>query len=343
VEVLEKYYRVLGLDEDATFAEVKVAYRKQAKKLHPQFNKSPSAQEDFVFLNEAYEFFLNQKARKSSKAQRSGKSLEINEKADSEWQAEVERARERAAQFAKMPYENFVESSFYKTTESLSVIADFLNISTAFFLVFGGPSIGYLWKGVYGLVGGLILVFVTTPLWAKVLIHKPTRIDFLELGKAILQVLGSKVLWLSLAYLFNFFIIVRIGFRTFIPLWGLFALLGGLIAGIYGLERKLKNYKLKAWLWGPAILNTFLLLNFSLSSHPVVESYAFIQGEQNHQYGRQKTTFIYLEGDQYAQYWGPRLFFDYKAMEDADLISYTIEHGFFGLRVVKAHEFKKTD
>ncbi|WP_421754925.1 hypothetical protein [Croceimicrobium sp.] len=242
-----------------------------------------------------------------------------------------------------MPYENFVESSFYKTTESLWVIADFLNISTAFFLVFGGPSIGYLWKGVYGLVGGLILVFISTPFWAKILVHNQPRIDFLELGKAILQVLGSKVLWVSLAYLLNFFLIVRIGFRTFIPLWGLFALLGGLIAGIYGLERKLKNYKLRAWLWGPAILNTFLLLNYSLSFHPVVESYAFIQGEQNHQYGRQKTTFIYLEGDQYAQYWGPRLFFDYKAMEGADLISYSIEEGLFGLRVVKQSEFKKAD
>ncbi|QNR25464.1 J domain-containing protein [Croceimicrobium hydrocarbonivorans] len=342
--MLEKYYHVLGLEEGANFAEVKEAYRKQAKMLHPDLNKSASAQEDFVFLNEAYEFFLNQNARKRAKAQKDGWSSHFKQEADSEeWQAEIERARERAAQFAKMPYEDFVESSFYKTTGSLMVIADFLNISTAFFLVFGGPSIGYLLKGTYGLVGGLVLVFITTPFWAKILIHKQARIDFLELGKAILQVLGSKVLWVSLAYLLNFFLIVRIGFRTLIPLWWLFALLAGLIAGIYGLERLLKKYNLRAWFWGPAILNTFLLLNFSLSSHPVVENYAFMRGEQNLKNGRQKTTFIYLEGDQYAQYWGPRLFFDYKAMEGADLISYTIEEGLFGLRVVKQSEFKKAD
>ena len=49
------YYEVLGVSKDATDAEIKSAFRKLAKKYHPDMNKSPDAEEKFKEINEAYE------------------------------------------------------------------------------------------------------------------------------------------------------------------------------------------------------------------------------------------------------------------------------------------------
>ena len=48
-------YETLGISENASADEIKKAYRKLARKYHPDINKDPEAQDKFKEINAAYE------------------------------------------------------------------------------------------------------------------------------------------------------------------------------------------------------------------------------------------------------------------------------------------------
>jgi DnaJ-class molecular chaperone len=59
------YYEVLGLNRNATESEIRSAYRKLARKYHPDVNpKDKSAEEKFKEVNEAYEVLSDAEKRK---------------------------------------------------------------------------------------------------------------------------------------------------------------------------------------------------------------------------------------------------------------------------------------
>ncbi len=57
------YYETLGVKRDATDAEIKSAYRKLARKYHPDVNKTKEAEEKFKDINEAYEVLSDKQKR----------------------------------------------------------------------------------------------------------------------------------------------------------------------------------------------------------------------------------------------------------------------------------------
>ncbi len=57
------YYEILGVKKDSTEAEIKSAYRKLARKFHPDVNKEKGAEEKFKDINEAYEVLGDKEKR----------------------------------------------------------------------------------------------------------------------------------------------------------------------------------------------------------------------------------------------------------------------------------------
>ncbi|HLO87376.1 MAG TPA: molecular chaperone DnaJ [Nostocaceae cyanobacterium] len=57
------YYEILGVSRDADKEEIKQAYRRLARKYHPDVNKEPGAEERFKEINRAYEVLSEPDAR----------------------------------------------------------------------------------------------------------------------------------------------------------------------------------------------------------------------------------------------------------------------------------------
>jgi len=58
------YYKVMGLSREASEKEIKTAYRRLARKYHPDLNRESNAEEKFKELGEAYEVLKSPEKRK---------------------------------------------------------------------------------------------------------------------------------------------------------------------------------------------------------------------------------------------------------------------------------------
>lgn len=121
----EQAYKIVGVEPGASEEEVRTAYRRQVKKLHPDVNKAPGAHEQFVILSEAYEYLLK------------GKSVLILEPTYEEDIAEQQR-REQLQKEKRARWEKRQQEKALQRFRALQKIFSGLNILVACCFMYAG-------------------------------------------------------------------------------------------------------------------------------------------------------------------------------------------------------------
>jgi len=115
------YYKILGIGKTATESEIKKAYRKLARKYHPDVNPgNKEAEKKFKEINEANEVLSNSENRK--KYDKYGKDWKHAD--------EFEKARQQQGQYQQYHYGNGQQQSYGSFTEE--------DFSDFFSSMFGG-------------------------------------------------------------------------------------------------------------------------------------------------------------------------------------------------------------
>ncbi len=110
------YYKILGIDKSANEAEIKKAYRKLARKYHPDLNPNyDSSKVKFQELNEANEVLSDpEKRKKYDKYGKDWKHADEFEK-QSQNQQQNRSSQSNSSQFNEQDYSSFFESMFGNT------------------------------------------------------------------------------------------------------------------------------------------------------------------------------------------------------------------------------------
>lgn len=112
------YYQTLDLKKDASQDEIKRAYRKLARKFHPDVNKSHDAEEKFKEIGEAYEVLQDPEKRAAYDKFGSNWQAGQDFKPPPNWDAGFEFSGGGSTQADASQFSDFFESLFGKSSSS---------------------------------------------------------------------------------------------------------------------------------------------------------------------------------------------------------------------------------
>jgi len=107
-----RYYKILGLPNNASETEVRKKYRKLAMQYHPDKNPSPEANEKFLVVTLAYEILTGKRKEPTSKVATTNSRKPKPTEAEDQKQKE-QRAREAHARFKRQQQEEKRENERY--------------------------------------------------------------------------------------------------------------------------------------------------------------------------------------------------------------------------------------
>ncbi len=348
----QKYYSLLGLSPTASLNELKKAYRAKAKQLHPDKNPSPNAEEEFIELQEAYEYL---EALKSGK--RKANNYKQVEDFERWWYAEAARRKQRAREQAKMRYEEYINSPEYKLTESFDHVTNVFFGLVAFAILIVNPVLGYIYGRGIGIAISVGVIVMTLPITLPVVTQlKKLKLSLIAFRKSIITLFTYPWLrdmytagWPMLIVLapINILIIFKIAINTLITintLWAIY-IVAIIVGFVFSMVKKHQNENVRylyAFGIAPLILSLLFFLNYTFSTNPKQESYFFSQTIEIDKRRNEEvtTSYIILENDAYEDYKGLRFFLDYSELQAGNQITYTFETGLLGIRVMKKYEIK---
>jgi hypothetical protein len=351
IKQMEHYFNLLGIPKTASLDDVKKAFRAKAKKIHPDRNTSATAHEDFLELNEAFDFlssFLKENKRFGADESTLTNSYD-------NWEKTVkENVRKKVKEQARMRFQTYMNSENFRSD---TLIESFLTHLIFLFTVFNLLILPillayhYAWIGLsMALIENVLMVLFTSSA-----IRNLDKLNWGQFAEASLFVLKTRLGIGILLFAFNTIIFITIGLYTLIPLKTLIALyfLLGIIGVGFGVllnfRNKRKLHSSLLYFHGlstfPTLLSLFLLLNFVFSSEPINEKYAFQSTEQYSKHGDRyilrKTGLIKLERNAYNDYTSLRSFSNHSNLMDKGNIHFTFENGLFGIKVLKEYRFER--
>jgi hypothetical protein len=341
---LDAYYQILGISSKASINEIKRAYRQKARVLHPDKNKAPNANDQFILLTEAYECLINIKPSTTKIHQRPTTNY-------SDWQSNrKEQARQRATEYARMKYNDYKKTEHYKKSQAFETVIDHLYFFSSI-LILTTPFLGLIFIGWAGFVVGILITFFSVHYWAGIFKEK-TTINFKTFFYSLLIVIRTKTFKYTFISLINIFFLLCFTFNTQLELQTLSLILLSIYAFSYlTFHFKLaiiKNFtKVGVFIcFVPTIFNLIFFINFVFSSNPTTETYSFVHEKiwYGRKYSRgsyEKIGYIFLENNKYEDYYWFRSFFDFDSMKNKSEIKYTFENGLLGFRVLKDYQFTK--
>jgi hypothetical protein len=328
-----EYLSILGLGPNASLTEIKKAFRKKAKMVHPDVNPSPEAGEMFRKLNDAYEYL---EAWKNGKILNSSSNTytHTQQKKDAEktareaWRQQYKENLKREQEIWKAYYKKFNDA--WKTLFGWA------------FLIFLLPLAVYLFKA----PGAVVMILLGLYAYKNFapLMFRPLK----ELQKTLhwyihefADFAGSWASFIPLHLLSFCNVVLGTMVPTYI-LWPLYVLS---IVGVgLLLFRWIKPKKLIVSLHiflciAPVVPNALLDLNFLLSYDAYVETHFYKKYDGDFEHPGKTKILLQFPNDTYAQYHGIRwILADFEPLEGR--IDYIVKRGLFGIKVVTGYRIK---
>ena len=176
---MHNYHHILGVAPHATLEQIKRAYRRKAKLLHPDISKEADAKDQFILLNEAYEYLLNTTGNNTNSYKRAQERAKKQAAYQKQWeQEEREKARRRAQEYARMKYEAYIKSDAYKATEAINMVVDFIATLFILLMIIGIPVLAYKEHGPIAIVFSIVILLPTSPLWFRLIVRTVSNFNF---------------------------------------------------------------------------------------------------------------------------------------------------------------------
>ncbi len=148
---MKNYYQILEINRLSSNSEIKSAFRRLAKKFHPDTNKSINATAKFIEIYEAYEILIDNDKRKIYDDLFFAKELEVvvsdnnREREQNSYDSFRKKAQSNAEKFSRKKYKDFFKEVFIDAVATilgviLYTVIRFL-IAVIIQILFWGPLI----------------------------------------------------------------------------------------------------------------------------------------------------------------------------------------------------------
>lgn len=299
--------------------------------MHPDVSKSPDAHEQFVLLNEAYEYLINVDSSVGSSPQSNSTQYQWTQE---DWQNQQrENAKERAREYARMRYAEFIKSDYYKEQKVVDTVTLHLGVLLSLFLLTIFPMIMISIIGIEAILGIALINLVLLPVHVQAYrnLKGLNAREFLNSIGKLFQIRSFQIVSMIVVNIILFFTVIinTLVSITFIASAYSIAVLLFLI-----IVRNPKFQNFMSFAVAPTLVSLLFLINFAFASYPTQEKFR-IQSDGYYQ----QNSMITLQDHQLDEYPGIRTFSNFQEVRYAEEVVYTFEYGFLGLMVMTDYHF----